>query len=150
MALTFRAIFYARTITIQSTARYGPLYGFVGFSRFCAGDPPPVQNEKQTETYFLPAGDLFNPLIADIKMPRFFVSYRQYRYQDKAITIGAVGVGQVFGLYRSVDRDSGPGWQANSEGGLQAQFNLDASSEDLINADYFVGVPLSYRKGAMS
>jgi hypothetical protein len=113
-------------------------------------DPAPPAEEPQSETYFLPSGDLFKPLIADIKMPRFFVSYRQYRYQDKAITIGAVGVGQVFGLYRSVDRDSGLGWQVSFAGGLQAQFNLDASSKDLMNADYFVGVPLTYRKGAMS
>jgi hypothetical protein len=113
-------------------------------------DPPPYTEELQKETYFLPAGDLFKPLIADIKMPRFFVSYRQYRYQDKSVTIGAVGVGQVFGLYRSIDRKSGSGWQVSFEGGLQAQFNLDASSKDLMNADYFIGVPFTYRKGAMS
>ncbi|MHB8844045.1 MAG: DUF1207 domain-containing protein [Nitrospirota bacterium] len=113
-------------------------------------EPAPSANGQQTETYFLPAGDIFKPLIADIRMPRFFISFRQYRYQDRAITISAVGVGQAFGLYRSVDRDAGTAWQVSFGGGLQAQFNLDASSKDLMNADYFVGVPFTYRRGAMS
>ena len=84
-------------------------------------------------------------------MPRFFVSYGQYRYQDKAIAIGAVGVEQLLGLYRSVDRDSGSGWQVSFEGDLQAQFNLDKSSKDLMKTDLlFYRRPVHVPKMAMS
>ena len=113
-------------------------------------DPAPLADEQRTKMYFLPAGDIFKPLIIDIKMPRFFVGFRQYGYQDTSFTIAAVGVGEVFGLYRSADIDAGSAWQISIGGGLQAQFNLDASSKDLINADYFVSVPVTYRHDAMS
>ncbi|MEK7826807.1 MAG: DUF1207 domain-containing protein [Thermodesulfobacteriota bacterium] len=35
-------------------------------------------------------------------------------------------------------------------GAVLAQFNLDSSSNDLINADYVIGFPLSYRNGPWS
>lgn len=110
----------------------------------------PAQAARPRETIFLPERDLFKPLIADLSLPRFFVSYRRYQYNGETVNIAAVGVGQLFGLYRSVDLEERSGWQANFEGGLQAQFNLDASSKDLINTDYFVGVPVSYRSGRTS
>jgi hypothetical protein len=113
-------------------------------------DPAPSAEEMQKKTYFLPADDLFQPLIADFKFPRFFVSYRQYHYNANNVDIAAVGVADQFGLYRAVDGDTGSGWQVSFWGGLQAQFNLDTSSKDLINTDFFVGVPFTYRKGAMS
>jgi len=113
-------------------------------------DPVPVPDEQHTKTYFLPAGDIFKPLIIDIRMPRFSVAFRQYGYQDTAFTIATVGVGEVFGLYRSADIDAGSAWQISIGGGLQAQFNLDASSKDLINTDYFISIPFTYRHDAMS
>lgn len=115
-----------------------------------AGDlaAPPVIERAATQ--FLPVGDLFKPLVADFKLPRFAISFRQYHYHEDIIYIAAVGVGQLFGLYRSVDNETGSGWQVSFGGGLLAQFNLDASSKDLMNADYFVGFPFSYRDGATS
>ena len=41
-------------------------------------------------------------------------------------------------------------WQLSISGAVFAQFNLDASSMDLINADYIIGFPLSYRNGSWS
>jgi hypothetical protein len=35
-------------------------------------------------------------------------------------------------------------------GAVFAQFNLDSESMDLINADYIIGIPLSYRNGPWS
>jgi hypothetical protein len=113
-------------------------------------DPATPVDVQQAETQFLPVGDLFKPLVADFKLPRFTISYRQYHYYEDIIYIAAVGVGEQFGLYRSIDSETGAGWQVSFGGGLLAQFNLDTSSKDLMNADYFVGVPFSYRKGAMS
>ena len=39
----------------------------------------------------------------------------------------------------------GPGWwEVGVQAGVFAFFDLDAESTDLVNADYLVGVPLSY------
>jgi len=118
-----------------------------------SGSEQPEQGtfgRSSRQTTFLPVGDLFKPLIADLKQPRFYVSYRRYHYSTETVNISSVGVGESFGLYRAIDPVDGSGWQVSFGGGLQAQFNLDTSSKDLLNTDYFVGVPLSFRKGPLS
>lgn len=107
----------------------------------------PVGEQISTQATFLPVDDLFKPLIADLKQPRFYISYRRYHYSNETVNISSVGVGESFGLYRVIDPVDGSGWQVGFDGGLLAQFNLDTSSKDLMNTDYFAGIPLSYRKG---
>jgi hypothetical protein len=59
-----------------------------------------------------------------------------------------ITAGENFGL---VGRRSGcNGWQVGILGGIFSQFNLDASSADLINADYQIGFPISWRKDRVS
>jgi hypothetical protein len=113
---------------------------------------PGAEQQKHAVATFLPIGDLFKPLIADLKQPRFYVSYHRYQYSDSAnaVNISSVGVGESFGLYRAVDPVDNAGWQVSFGGGLLAQFNLDTSSKDLLNTDYFAGVPFSYRRGPLS
>ena len=64
-----------------------------------------------------PMGDPFQPLIADPKQPQFFGSR---------------------------ERDA---LQLSVEGSLFAQFNMNTPSYDLINADYTIGIPVTYRHG---
>lgn len=111
--------------------------------------PADVTAQPQVRTSFLPAGYLFTPLIADQKQPRLFVSYRRYDFQHDTINAAAVGYGELFGLRRWVN-ESGDGWQVSFGGGLFAQFNLDAPSRDLVNADYTVGVPVDWKRGPVS
>lgn len=96
----------------------------------------------------LPYGHLFRPLIADPKQPRFYLSYLDYNSEVDRFAMGSAGYGEKFGLYRW--NDSPGKWQVNMLGGLFAQFNLDAPSMDLINADYTVGFPVTYRRGNFS
>jgi hypothetical protein len=109
-----------------------------------------AKGHEHVQTTFLPIGDLFKPLIADLKQPRFYVSYHRYHSSAENVNISSVGVGESFGLYRAVDPVDGAGWQVSFGGGLLAQFNLDTSSKDLLNTDYFAGVPFSYRRGPLS
>jgi len=97
---------------------------------------------------FLPVGELFWPLLADPKQPQFYVSVRNYYVADESITAAAVAYGETFGLYRW-QRPPGA-WQVSLAGALFAQFNLEAPSQDLVNADYTIGVPITYRRGAYS
>lgn len=129
--------------------------------------PPKQEKEKQEEisevrkqayslvgltpdTVPFPAGDLFWTLLADPKQPEFFVSLRQYDTPSDNANLAAVGYGETFGLYRREGKHPGDGLQVSVSGGLFAQFNLDAPSADLVNADYIIGIPVTYRRGPWS
>jgi len=94
-----------------------------------------------------PTGDLFRPLIADPKQPQFFVDINSFRSLGVRYTMASVGFGETFGMYRFFGSREGNGLQLSVEGALFAQFNLDAPSSDLINADYTIGIPVTYRYG---
>jgi hypothetical protein len=98
----------------------------------------------------LPVGDLFRPLVADPKQPQFFISYIRMHTPSERFGAASVGYGENFGLSRWPGAEPGDGWQFNFFGGLFAQFNLDAPSSDLINADYTVGFSLTHRRGPYS
>jgi Protein of unknown function (DUF1207) len=98
----------------------------------------------------LPVGDLFRPLVADPKQPQFFVSYLNQHTPTDHFRAASVGYGENFGLWRWPGVHPGEGWQLNFFGGLFAQFDLDAPSNDLINADYTVGFSVTHRTGNYS
>ncbi len=102
------------------------------------------------DTIPFPNSELFWPLLADPKQPQFFMSYRNYDTPLDRTTIAAVGFGESFGFYRRAGKRAGDGAQLSLSGGLFAQFNLDAPSSDLINADYIIGLPLTYRRAPWS
>lgn len=97
-----------------------------------------------------PNGDIFWPLLADPKQPEFSVSARRYKIDDEYFTTGAAGYGETFGLYRRAGKLPGDGLQISLAGGLFALFDLGAPSADLVNADYTIGLPITYRKGDQS
>jgi hypothetical protein len=94
-----------------------------------------------------PTGDLFRPFIADPKQPQFFVSLNNFTSSDVRYTMASVGFGETFGLYRFFGSREGDGLQLSVQGALFAQFNMDSASSDLVNADYTIGIPLTYRYG---
>lgn len=101
----------------------------------------------RAETVPLPQGFLFDPLLADPKRPRFFVSVLDARVGDLHTTAAAVAYGGRYGLVRWPGARYDEGWQLNLSGAVFAQFDLEAPSMDLINADYTIGLPLTYRSG---
>lgn len=106
-----------------------------------AAEPPRVLAELQAG--FLPGGSLFKPLVADPRWPHFAASYQRYLRDPQLRDVGAVSFGETFSLYR--DRLGSAWWEAGVQAGVFAVFDLDAESMDLVNADYFVAVPLGYR-----
>ncbi len=111
---------------------------------------PAAGTGKTDEAIIFPTGDLFKPLLADPKEPRFYLSYRVFNYRSEVFHVAAGGYGEFFGLYRSVDTSGGFSWQSSFGGGIHAQFDIDAPSFDLVNADYTIGFPFSFRRGAES
>lgn len=94
-----------------------------------------------------PTGDLFRPLIADPKQPQFFVSLNRFDSLGLRYTMASVGFGETFGFYKFYGSREGDGLQLSVVGGLFAQFNMSTPSLNLINADYTIGFPVTYRHG---
>jgi hypothetical protein len=97
-----------------------------------------------------PIGDVFQPLLADPTEPRFFVRTFALKTATERLTISSVGFGGNFGFYRWPGERPGEGWQVGIFGGVDSQFDLSADSKDLINTDFRVGFPLTYKRGPFS
>ena len=98
----------------------------------------------------LPRGEVFCPLIADPKTTRSFVSYQRGNEKDLATDIGAVGIADQFPFFRAGASRPGNGVQLGVAGAVFAQFDLGTASYDLLNADYIIGFPLTFRAGWFS
>ena len=148
-------------------ARYSPLIVcailLCTFSRQAAAqtiNPPRcgtgVHESEATGTVAFPQDQIFCPLLADPKEPRSFVSWLRGTFRSlddpsgTGTTIGSVGVGDSFGLVRWNGPDGGDGVQLDLVGSIFAQFDLGAPSNDLINADYIIGLPLTVRRNGFS
>ena len=97
---------------------------------------------------FFPRGLLFRPLLADPKQPNFFVSYRVYHLPIGTFNVGAVGFGGTVGIYRWRQGPCGGQLQLDFQAGEFSQFDLDQPSAELVNSDFTVGIPLTWRRGA--
>lgn len=104
----------------------------------------------KSEPGWFPKDPLFDPLLADPRWPRFSASYQNYRDNDEFDSIGSVSFGGRFGLYQGDGLPLGL-WQLDIAAAVFSIFDLDASSYDLINSDFWVSFPsLSYRIGNFS
>ncbi len=106
---------------------------------------PPVAIDVRA----LPEKELFAPLLADPRQPRFSMSYEHYHSQSSQFAAANVALGEYFGLAQGFFGEAGSS-QIGIQAAVFALFNLDAPSSDLINADYWIGLPISYRRGPWS
>jgi len=110
-----------------------------------AAGPADADQASKTQWEVFPVGDVFAPLVADPKEPRFFLSINNYDNEFRSDFTGAsVGFGENFGIIKKHlgDRHA---WQLSLKGGLFSQFDLDSDSDDLLNSDYNIGVTWNYR-----
>ncbi len=108
------------------------------------------ENEQECGTcgIWLPEDPvLFRPLLAD---PRKVDYSAGWRFNDQAVAKDVIDVsfGDIITFYRWCDIGPCKGQlDISLEGGLWAVFDPLAKSAPLVNADYFVGVPISYAFG---
>jgi len=109
-----------------------------------------LADEEVTETVF-PIGELFEPLVADPKEPQFSAGVHRVNSSGQLgeFTASVVSYGEHFGLMRWQTTNTQQ-WQVSIVGALFAQFNMDADSKDLINADYTIGLSGTHRRGPIS
>jgi len=103
----------------------------------------PSQVPRDEQLGLLPGGIIFKPLIADPRWPHFSAAWQHYfgdpQFKDQA----AVSFGESFALYRA--KLGQTFWEIGLHAGVFSVFDLNAASFDLVNADYMVGLPLSFR-----
>jgi hypothetical protein len=92
-----------------------------------------------------PREDLFHPLIADPRWPHFGIAYHAYQNDEELGNVGALSFGESIPFVGGTTGAEG-NWQLGLHAGVFAIFDLDADSSDLINADYWVGIPTSWRR----
>ena len=100
--------------------------------------------EPNYELGFLPGGNLFEPLIADPRWPRFSMSYRHFPHDRELRSVGSATFGETIALYRNHGPSDGL-WEIGFQAGVFSIFDLDAPSSDLINTDFFAGLQATYR-----
>ena len=103
----------------------------------------------------VPEGDLFCPLTADPKDAHSFMTFSRGDFPtlpelENDTDVGSVGLADRFNFVRWGGPAPGDGIQMGISGGVFAQFDLRAASFDLINADYVVGLPVTFRRSAFS
>src|SRR5256886_3538642 len=89
-------------------------------------------------------GAVFQPLLADPKEPQFFAAYLWERSPRLAPRLGSVGFGQTFGVV------NGRTWQVAVAAAVFSQFNLARPTADLMNTDYRIGLPVTYRRAGLT
>ncbi len=109
--------------------------------------PEPIETgiSRTPRTIFFPKGNLFPPLIADLKEPRFSASLIYYEPEAKGYLAGAAAFGERFHIFRFSPFAENEGFQVSIDGGVVSLFNFQSSSIYLINADYYGGLPISFR-----
>ena len=118
-------------------------------SRPDGAPPPPATAVTQDDGgQVLPRSNLFEPLMADPRWPRFSAAYRYYTDDPDVDHAGSVSFGETFSLYRN--SLFGGRWEVGFQAAVFSTFDLNSDSLDLVNADYWVGIPLSYRIGDFS
>jgi hypothetical protein len=102
-------------------------------------------------TGLLPKGQLFKPLLADPRWAHFSASYRNYQSNNfDGKDIASVSFGETIPFYRGNFGQSTAQWESGIQAGVFSDFNLDASSSDLLNTDFIASVYSTVRAGQFS
>ena len=89
---------------------------------------------------------IFAPLVADPKQPHFFAAWLWITSPIVRGQVSSIGLGEDIVVIRGPRRR----WAVSVAAGVFSQFNMETSSNDLINTDFVIGFPLAYRRGPLS
>jgi hypothetical protein len=92
----------------------------------------------------------FRSPVADPAEPRVYLGRLNVKRDAGEINAARAGIGYDFGLLRLQGRRPDDGWQLGVFGSIDSVFNLDLPGDALVNTDYRIGMPLSWRNGAFS
>ncbi|MGZ8152675.1 MAG: DUF1207 domain-containing protein [Methylovulum sp.] len=114
----------------------------------------PQSGSLALETGLMPSGHLFKPLLADPRWAHFSAAYHYYTNDNfDGNNIGSVSFGETIPFYRQnfgFGKRFAAQWEAGLQAGVFSDFNLGASSSDLINTDFIASIYSSVRVGEFS
>jgi hypothetical protein len=125
----------------------------------CYNQGVTARGSAPIESTWLPKKELFQPLLADPKQPRFFVEYQRVNFEtfgvpaqgrDDEINAAFIGLGGDFGLWSRRAAGTCNGVQVGLFGGVFSAFNMDTRSDNLINTDFIGGAAVTHRNGPFS
>ena len=120
----------------------------VGPHEYCGTNIPPDEAKGFVP---LPEGDVFCPLLADPKAAHSYMAYvRGTSNSALGTDLASVGIGDRFNISRWNAQHAGNGVQIGLEGAVFSQFDLNSQSQDLLNADYVLGLPITWRWRGLS
>src|SRR5262245_38233605 len=97
-----------------------------------------------------PYGSPFRSPVADPAEPRPFISRLEIRRPGSKFAAGFAGLGIDFPLLKRHATREDAGWQLSFFGSADSLFNLDLPGDALVNTDYRVGFPLTWRYRTLS
>jgi hypothetical protein len=113
-----------------------------------------VKRPQISGIWFPQMTELFQPLVADPRQATYAVGWRS---GDRVCGCKAVDIslGDDFPIYRWLDLFLGGDLQIGIDAGIWSVFNMDpypdiAGGSELVNTDFYVGVPLTYARDAWS
>lgn len=114
-----------------------------------------VERPKIDGIWFPQMTELFLPLIADPRAATYSLGWRS---GDRVCGVKSIGVslGDDFPIYRWLDLFWGGDLQIGIEAGIWSVFNMDPhpnfanGTAELVNTDFYVGIPISYAAGPWS
>ena len=123
---------------------------------FCLSGAALTAAAQPTHDYELfPHDAPFRSPVADPAEPRVFMSRLEVRRDGaegatQSFSAVSLGLGVDFGLLRRRGASAEGGWQLGLFGSIQSLFNLDLPGDALVNTDYQLGLPLTWRSGSFS
>jgi hypothetical protein len=117
------------------------ILGLVAISTLLA-----AQTHEASNWTAIPCGELFDPLRADPKQPRFSATYEWVSQADQRLNVGSAALGESFGLLRWDSPAASHAIQLDLCAAVFSQFDMQAPLTDLINTDFEIGLSLDYRR----
>lgn len=138
-------------VKISETTSHEPTGTRSNTAQIASDEPASSTELTVLPTGLLPKGHLFKPLLADPRWAHFSAAYRNYQSNNfDGRDIGSVSFGETIPIYRSNFGKSAVQWETGLQAGVFSDFNLGASSSDLVNTDFIASVYSSMRAGKFS
>ncbi|MCR9095477.1 MAG: DUF1207 domain-containing protein [bacterium] len=102
-----------------------------------------ASTEPVDEYVLFPSDEFFDPLVADLRWPRFSASHQWRLGTDDFDRVAQVSFGESFAFFQSPEYDWGR-WEFGLQAMVDAIFDMTAQSFDLGNEDYFVAFTFAY------
>ena len=99
---------------------------------------------------WFPVGGGFRSPVADPAEPRTAVSRLNVKRGAGEFQAARASIGYDFGLLELQGPRADDGWRLGLFGSIDSLFNLDLPGDALVNTDYRIGLPLSWRRGSFS